>query len=48
MKAQFRRVHTRKIDRSVAKHGMKIMGIHKPVKSGYFRRNWREYAYAGG
>lgn len=39
-----RRVRNRKLDRSVAKHGMKLMGIHKPVKSGYFRKYWREYA----
>lgn len=41
-----RRVRNRKIDRSVAKYGMKIMGIQKPVRSGYFRKHWREYADA--
>ena len=45
-KAKFRRIHTRKLDRSVAKHGMKIAGIKKAVKSGYFADHWREYANA--
>ena len=40
------RIHTRKIDRMVAK---KYAGgaLHKLIKSGDFAKNWRRYAEGG-
>ncbi len=35
------RVHTRKLDRLVAKHNMKKAGVHKPNK--HFAENWRAW-----
>ena len=37
------RVHTRKIDRMVAKH-YAGSALHNLIKSGEFRKNWRRYA----
>lgn len=44
----FRRVHTRKIDRMVAKHNMEKQGVsvHDTIKHGFFGSNWRRYANA--
>ena len=44
------RIHTRKLDRSVAKARMKQEGTtqickHKKGQSSYFAENWRGYAY---
>lgn len=40
------RVHSRKIDRAVAKNNMKILGInlHNCIKQGKFSDVWREYS----
>jgi hypothetical protein len=40
------RVHSRKIDRTVAKNNMKILGInlHNVIKRGRFSELWREYS----
>lgn len=40
------RVHSRKIDRAVAKNNMKILGVnlHNCIKQGKFRDVWREYS----
>ena len=45
-KQKFRRVHTRKIDRGVAKNNMKILGVnlHNCIKHGQFNTQWRQYA----
>jgi len=42
----FRRVHTRKIDRMVAKNNMHILGIsvHDCIKAGRFSDAWKEYS----
>lgn len=42
----FRRVHTRKIDRMVAKCNMVRQGvsIHDMIKRGMFSIRWREFA----
>lgn len=44
----FRRVHSRKIDRMVAKHNMEKQGVsvHDQIKRGFFSDNWRRYANA--
>ena len=39
------RVHTRSIDRSVAKHNLGE-NTHRAIKSGHFATNWRTYANA--
>lgn len=43
---KFRRVHTRKIDRMVAKNNMHILGIsvHDCIKHGRFSDAWKEYS----
>ena len=39
------RVHTRSIDRCVAKHNLeKKNALHRAIKSGHFANNWRVYA----
>lgn len=40
------RVHSRKIDRAVAKNNMKILGVnlHNCIKLGKFKDAWREYS----
>ena len=40
------RVHSRKIDRAVAKNNMKILGmnVHNCIKQGRFGDYWREYS----
>ena len=40
------RVHSRKIDRAVAKNNMKILGmnLHNCIKRGQFSAMWREYS----
>ena len=45
---QFRRVHTRKIDRMVAKHNILKSGasLHDIIKRGYFSMQWKKYANA--
>lgn len=41
------RVHTRKLDRGVAKHNLEKQGnLHNAIKSGHFAINWRRYANA--
>lgn len=35
------RVHTRKLDRNVARERMKKAGIKRINKDGYFAENWR-------
>ena len=35
------RIHTRKLDRLVAKHNMKKAGVPKPNK--HFSENWRSW-----
>lgn len=41
------RVHTRSIDRSVARHILeKKRALHNAIKSGNFATNWRVYANA--
>ena len=37
------RVHTRSIDRSVAKHNLGE-NAHRAIKSGHFAMNWRKYS----
>lgn len=44
MKQKFRRVHTRKIDRGVARKVMETLGMRQFVKRGTFRKEWRNYA----
>ena len=44
MKQKFRRVHTRKIDRGVARKVMETLGMRRVVKRGTFAREWRNYA----
>lgn len=39
------RVHTRSIDRAVAKHNLGE-NVHRAIKSGHFATNWRTYANA--
>lgn len=40
-----RRIHTRKIDRLVARNHMTALGMNKRAKSGkFFAEHWREYA----
>ena len=40
-----RRIHTRKIDRLVARNHMTALGMNKRAKSGrFFAKHWREYA----
>ena len=41
-------VHTRALDRAVAKNVLKKKGVplHRVFKSGWFARNWRVYANA--
>lgn len=36
------RVHTRKLDRGVARKFTKDVGMHKVTKNGFFAKNWRE------
>ena len=45
-KQKFRRVHTRKIDRAVAKNNMLILGVnlHNCIKQGKFGTQWRQYS----
>jgi len=45
-KAPSRRIHTRKIDRMVAKNNMRILGIsvHDCIKHGRFSDAWKEYS----
>ena len=38
------RIHTRKLDRSVAKYHIKLLGIKQAIKRGIFRHRWREFA----
>lgn len=40
------RIHTRKIDRGVAKNNMKILGVnlHNCIKHHMFGSQWREYS----
>lgn len=38
------RVHTRELDRGVAKENMKRKGIHRIGKDNFFANNWREYS----
>ena len=40
------RIHTRALDRNVAKNIMKKKGypMHKIFKNGFFARNWRVFA----
>lgn len=41
------RVHTRKIDRGVARHNLEKQGnLHNAIKRGHFAINWRKYADA--
>ena len=41
------RVHTRSIDRAVARHNLEKKGaLHNAIKSGHFANNWRVYANA--
>jgi len=44
--SMFRRIHTRKIDRMVAKHNMEKSGVsvHDMIKRHFFPDRWREYA----
>lgn len=46
MKTQTRRIHTRKLDRMVAKNNIKKHGgnLHDIIKSGLFAKSWRIYA----
>ena len=44
MKQKFRRIHTRKIDRGVARKAMETLGYHRVVSKGFFARNWRKFA----
>ena len=40
-----RRIHTRKIDRLVARKHMKALGMNKTATSGkFFAEHWREYS----
>lgn len=44
------RIHTRKLDRGIARKRMKEMGLvqvvkHKPGQTSWFASHWREYAY---
>lgn len=41
-KTVHKRIHSRKIDRNVARHQLKKMGVHRPNKS--LAMNWRNYA----
>lgn len=41
-KTVHKRIHSRKIDRNVARHQLKIMGVHRPNKC--LAMNWRNYA----
>ena len=41
-KRKMTRIHTRKLDRMVAKHNMKKAGVPKPNK--HFAENWRSWA----
>lgn len=39
------RVHTRSIDRGVARHNLEKQGnLHRAIKSRHFANNWRTYA----
>lgn len=38
------RVHTRELDRSIAKTNMKRSGLHRIGKGDFFHNNWRKYA----
>ena len=41
------RVHTRKIDRGVARYNLEKQGnLHNAIKSKHFASNWRKYADA--
>lgn len=44
-KRKFVRVHTRKIDREIAKRTVKKNGgqLHMFIKRGVFAKHWREY-----
>ena len=44
--SMFRRIHTRKIDRMVAKHNMEKSGVsvHDMIKRHFFPDRWKEYA----
>lgn len=44
-KRKFVRVHTRKIDREIAKRTVKKSGgqLHMFIKRGVFAKHWREY-----
>ena len=42
-KRKMTRVHTRKLDRMVAKHNAGSV-LHDLIKSWTFRKRWREYA----
>lgn len=44
-KTQYKRVHTRAIDRLVARNHMKALGMDKRARKGkFFKLHWREYA----
>ena len=43
-KVEYTRVHTRKLDRNVAKYHMRLAGITQGIKRGIFRNNWRRLA----
>ena len=38
------RVHTRELDRGVARTNMKKAGLHQVAKGKFFSDNWRKYA----
>lgn len=41
------RVHTRKLDRGVARHNLEKQGnLHNAIKSKHFALNWRKYTDA--
>ena len=45
VKTRFKRIHTRKIDRLVARNHMTAMGMEKEARKGkYFHYHWREFA----
>lgn len=37
------RIHTREMDRAIAKINMKKKGLHQICKGDYFARNWKFY-----
>ena len=37
-------IHTRELDRAVAKANMKKGGLHKVCKGNFFSENWRKFA----